>query len=43
MLAEKGTDSLGTKIGHTVVSIPRQNDGVGEDNLVSINAALEIA
>lgn len=43
VLAEKRADTLGTKISHAVVAIPRQDNRVGENDLVLVDAALEIA
>lgn len=43
VLAKERADALGTKVSHAIVAIPRQNDRVGEDNFVLVDAALEIA
>lgn len=43
VLAEERADTFGTKIGDAVVTIARQNNRIGEDNLVLVDATLEIA
>lgn len=43
MLAEERADTIGSKISHAIVAVSRQDDGVREDNLVLVDAALEIA
>lgn len=43
MLAEEGADTGGTKISDTVLTVPRQDDRVGENDLVLVDATLEVA
>lgn len=43
MLAEERADTVRTEISDTVLTVPRQDDGVGEDNLPLVDAALEVA
>ena len=43
VLAEEGADALGAEVGDAVVAVPRQDDGVGEDHLALVDAALEVA
>lgn len=40
MLAEERTDSLRAKVGYAVFPVPRQDNGVGEDDLAAVDAAL---
>lgn len=43
VLAEEGADSPRAEVGYAVVAIPRQDDGVREDDCIPVDAALEIA
>lgn len=43
VLAEEGADALGTEVGHAVVAVPRQDDGVREHHLALVDTALQIA
>lgn len=40
VLAEERADAVGTQIRHAVVAIARQDDGVGEDDFLLVDASL---
>lgn len=43
VLSEKRADAPGAKICHAVLAIPRQDNGIREDYLMLVDAALEVA
>jgi hypothetical protein len=42
MLAEEGADAIGAEIGDAVLAGPRQDDGIGEDDFLLVDAALDV-
>jgi hypothetical protein len=43
MMTEERADTVGTKISDAVLAIPGQDDGVRENDLALVDAALEVA